>query len=178
MAGFNLQPSEFVKITVALAVSKYISDFQTDLKNTIDQLKLFIIILIPIVIIIFQNDTGSSIVFLSLFFVLFREGISQNYVKSIFSILVLSILSLKVSAPVTAVLATLLIIFYYSFKKKVRNKIIKIISISSLSIITCFGTIFTYENILKNHQKNYIKVWLNLEKDPEKIKQMGKNNFI
>ena len=37
IASFNLQPSEFVKITVALAVSKYISDFQTDLKNTIDQ---------------------------------------------------------------------------------------------------------------------------------------------
>ena len=36
IVGFNLQPSEFVKITVALAVSKYISDFQTDLKNTND----------------------------------------------------------------------------------------------------------------------------------------------
>ena len=48
IASFNLQPSEFVKITVALAVSKYISDFQTDLKNTIDQFKLFLIILIPI----------------------------------------------------------------------------------------------------------------------------------
>ena len=172
IASFNLQPSEFVKITVALAVSKYISDFQTDLKNTIDQFKLFLIILIPIIIIIFQNDTGSSIVFLSLFFVLYREGISQNYVKSIFGIIILSILSLKISAPTTALLAILLIIFYYSFKKKVRNKIIKIISVSSLCVITCFGTIFSYENILKNHQKNYIKVWLNLEKDPEKIKQM------
>ena len=173
IASFNLQPSEFVKITVALAVSKYISDFQTDLKNTIDQFKLFLIILIPIIIIIFQNDTGSSIVFLSLFFVLYREGISQNYVKSIFGIIILSISSLKISAPTTALLAILLIIFYYSlFKKKVRNKIIKIISVSSLCVITCFGTIFSYENILKNHQKNYIKVWLNLEKDPEKIKQM------
>ena len=35
-----------------------------------------------------------------------------------------------------------------------------------------FCTIFTYENILKTHQQNYIKVWLNLEKDPAKIKQM------
>ena len=173
IANFNLQPSEFVKITVALAVSKYISDFQTDLKNTIDQFKLFLIILIPIIIIIFQNDTGSSIVFLSLFFVLYREGISQNYVKSIFGIIILSISSLKISAPTTALLAILLIIFYYSlFKKKVRNKIIKIISVSSLCVMTCFGTIFSYENILKNHQQNYIKVWLNLEKDPEKIKQM------
>ena len=174
IASFNLQPSEFVKITVALAVSKYISDFQTDLKNTIDQFKLFLIILIPIIIIIFQNDTGSSIVFLSLFFVLYREGISQIYLKSIFSIIILSILSLKFSASITAITAILLIILYYSLKIKIRNKIIKVISISLLCLTTCFGTIFTYENLLKTHQQNYIKVWLNLEKDPEKIKQMEK----
>jgi len=170
--GFNLQPSEFVKITVALAVSKYISDFQTDLKNTIDQLKLFLIILIPILIIIFQNDTGSSIVFFSIFFVLYREGISQNYIKSIFAIILLSLASLKLSVIITAFTAICIVIFYYSFKKRARNKIIKIVSVSSLCLITCFGTLFTYENILKNHQRNYIKVWLNLEKDPNKIKQM------
>ncbi len=174
IGGFNLQPSEFVKITVALAFSKYISDFQTDLKNTTDQLKLFLIILIPILIIIFQNDTGSSIVFLSLFFVLYREGISQNYIKSIFSIIILSVLTLKTSALITSLTAISIIILYYTFKKKVRNKIIKIISISSLCFITCLATTFSYENILKEHQKNYIKVWLNLEKDPAKIKQMEK----
>ena len=174
IGGFNLQPSEFVKITVALAFSKYISDFQTDLKNTTDQLKLFLIILIPILIIIFQNDTGSSIVFLSLFFVLYREGISQNYIKSIFSIIILSILTLKVSALITSITAVPIIILYYTFKKKVKNKILKIISISSLCFITCFTTTFSYQNILKEHQKNYIKVWLNLEKDPVKIKQMEK----
>ena len=172
IGGFNLQPSEFVKITTALAISKYISDFQTDLKKTDDQLKLFLIILIPIIIIVFQNDTGSSIVFFSLFFVLYREGISQNYVKSIFSIIILSILSLKISAPIIASTATIIIFFYYLYKKRVRNKIVKTISLSLLCIITCFGTIFTYDNILKNHQKNYIKVWLNLEEDPNKIKQM------
>ena len=172
--GVNLQPSEFVKITVALAVSKYISDFQTDLKNTNDQLKLFLIIFIPIIIIVFQNDTGSSIVFFSLFFVLYREGISQNYLKFIFGIIILSILSLKISAPITATFVMSFILIYYLIKKKVRNKIIKIISLSSLCLITCFGTVFTYDYILKNHQKNYIKVWLNLEKDPSKIKQMEK----
>ena len=172
IGGFNLQPSEFVKITVALAVSKYISDFQTDLKKTNDQLKLFLIIFIPIIIIVFQNDTGSSIVFFSLFFVLYREGISQNYVKAIFSIIILAILSLKLSASVTATVAISFILVYYLFKRKVRNKIIKIISLSSLCLITCFGTIYSYDNILRNHQKNYIKVWLNLEKDPNKIKQM------
>ena len=92
--------------------------------------------------------------------------------EAIFSIIILAILSLKLSASVTASVSISFILIYYLFKRKVRNKIIKIISLSSLCLITCFGTIYSYDNILRNHQKNYIKVWLNLEKDPNKIKQM------
>ena len=171
---FNLQPSEFVKITVALAVSKYISDYQTNLRSVIDQLKLFLIILIPVLIIIFQNDTGSSIVFFSLFFVLYREGISQVYLKSILSIIIISILTLKMSVLISSIMSISFVVLYYLLEKKARNKLVKIFSVSILCLITCFGTIFTYDNILKNHQRNYIKVWLNLEKDPSKIKQMEK----
>ena len=174
IGSFNLQPSEFVKITVALAVSKYISDYQTDLRKISDQSKLFLIILIPIVIIILQNDTGSSIVFFSLFLVLYREGISQNYIKSIFAIIILSIITLKFSLLTSSIIAVLFTTAYYFFKAKTKNKIIKIIVVSFLSLTTCFATTYTYNNILKNHQRNYIKVWLNLEKDPLKIKKMEK----
>lgn len=174
IGSFNLQPSEFVKITVALAVSKYISDYQTDLRKISDQAKLFLIILIPILIIILQNDTGSSIVFFSLFLVLYREGISQNYIKSIFAIIILSIITLKFSLLTSSVIAVLFTTAYYFFKGKTKNKIIKIIVVSFLSLTTCFATTYTYNNILKNHQRNYIKVWLNLEKDPLKIKKMEK----
>ena len=174
IGSFNLQPSEFVKITVALAVSKYISDYQTDLRKVSDQIKLFLIILIPIIIIIFQNDTGSSIVFFSLFLVLYREGISQNYIKSIFAIIILSMLTLKFSLLTSSIIAVFLTIIYYFFKGKTKNKTIKIIGVSFLCLATCFTTSFSYNNILKNHQKNYIKVWLNLEKDPSKIKKMEK----
>lgn len=174
IGSFNLQPSEFVKITVALAVSKYISDYQTDLRKISDQAKLFLIILIPILIIILQNDTGSSIVFFSLFLVLYREGISQNYIKSIFAIIILSIITLKFSLLISSVIAVLFTTAYYFFKGKTKNKIIKIIVVSFLSLTTCFATSYTYNNILKNHQRNYIKVWLNLEKDPLKIKKMEK----
>ena len=174
IGSFNLQPSEFVKITVALAVSKYISDYQTDLRKISDQVKLFLIILIPILIIILQNDTGSSIVFFSLFLVLYREGISQNYIKSIFAIIILSIITLKFSLLISSIIAVLFTTAYYFFKGKTKNKIIKIIVVSFLSLTTCFATTYTYNNILKNHQRNYIKVWLNLEKDPLKIKKMEK----
>ena len=63
LGGFNLQPSEFMKVGVALAVSKYISDFETDLKNLMDQTKLLLIILVPIFFIIFHQDLDRSVVF-------------------------------------------------------------------------------------------------------------------
>ena len=108
LGGFNLQPSEFVKITVALAISKYISDFQTNLKKTIDQFWLFLIILIPVVLIILQNDTGSSIVFFCLFIVFYREGISQKYLLSILAISVLAIFTLKLEDGKTTILLSLI----------------------------------------------------------------------
>ena len=172
LGGFNLQPSEFVKITVALAIAKYISDFQTNLKKTIDQFWLFLIILIPVVIIVLQNDTGSSIVFFCLFIVFYREGISQKYLLSILAISILAIFTLKFSALYSFLFGLVPTILFFLIKRKINNKVIKLFAISMLSLLTCFVVDYTYKNILRTHQQNYIKVWLNLEKDPAKIKKM------
>ncbi len=172
LGGFNLQPSEFVKITVALAISKYISDFQTDLKKTIDQFWLFLIILSPVIIIILQNDTGSSLVFFCLFIVFYREGISQKYLLSIIAISALAIFTLKFSALHSYLFSLVLTILFFFTKRKMNNRIIKGFTISCLCLSTCFVADYSYKNILRTHQQNYIKVWLNLEKDPAKIKKM------
>ena len=172
LGGFNLQPSEFVKITVALAISKYISDFQTNLKKTIDQFWLFLIILTPVLIIILQNDTGSSIVFFCLFIVLYREGISQKYLLAILAISVLAIFTLKFSALHSFLFSLVPTILFFLTKRKMNNKIIWGFAISCLCLLTCFVVDYTYKNVLRTHQQNYIKVWLNLEKDPAKIKKM------
>ena len=115
---FNFQPSEFVKITVALAISKYISDYETDLKKVNDQIKLFLIILIPFSIIIFQNDTGTALVFLSLLLVLYREGISEKYISILFLIIILAVVTLKFSLITSSISSILIVGLYYLLKKK------------------------------------------------------------
>lgn len=171
-SGITLQPSEFMKVGVALAIAKYISDFQTNLKKSQDQIKIFLIIFLPILLIVLQNDTGTSIVFLSLFFVLYREGISQIYLFIAFVILTVSILTIKTSISSVLFLSIILLILNYFYQTRKSRSLIKsaLILIFSLSISVI--TNYTYNNILKTHQKNYISVWLNLEKDPIKIKQM------
>ena len=168
----TVQPSEFMKIGTALATAKFISDFQTNLNKTSDQLKIFLIIFLPVITIILQNDTGTAIVFLSLFFVLYREGISQAYLLIVFIIISISILTIKTSISTSILASVILIVLNYFYQNKKSRKL----SNSLLIFIFCISisgfTNYAYNNILKTHQKNYISVWLNLEKDPAKIKQM------
>ena len=171
-SGITLQPSEFMKVGVALAVAKFISDFQTNLKKSQDQIKIFLIIFLPILVIVLQNDTGTSIVFLSLFFVLYREGISQIYLFIAFVILTVSILTIKTSVSTALFLSIILVFLNYFYQNRKSRSLINSILILIFSLSISIITNYTYSNVLKTHQKNYISVWLNLEKDPIKIKQM------
>ena len=170
--GFTIQPSEFMKAGTALAVAKFISDIQTNMKKLSDQLKLLLIIMLPIMLIILQNDTGTSIVFFSLFFVLYREGISQIYLLIVFIILSISILTIKTSISAAILLSVIIILLNYLYKNKKSRSIMNSSIIFLFCIFMSFLTDYTYKNILKTHQRNYISVWLDLEKDPIKIKQM------
>lgn len=74
IAGFSLQPSEFAKIGTALALSSYLSHYKTDLNNFKYQATAIGIIVLPVLLILLQPDAGSALVFISLFILLFREG--------------------------------------------------------------------------------------------------------
>lgn len=73
----SLQPAEFAKFATALALAKLFSgyNFQLNAKPA-NYLKALTIIILPILLILNQNETGSALTFLALFFVLYREGMS------------------------------------------------------------------------------------------------------
>lgn len=72
--SFKLQPSEFAKFATVLALAKYLGKLGIELKDLKTKIISFVIIIIPALVLL-QNDTGSSLVFLSLILVLYREGI-------------------------------------------------------------------------------------------------------
>lgn len=73
----SLQPAEFAKFATALALAKLFSSYHFDLNaKASNYFRALIIIFIPIVLILLQNETGSALTFLALFFVLYREGMS------------------------------------------------------------------------------------------------------
>ncbi len=133
IGGMTIQPSEFAKVATALAVAKYISDLQTNIKSVKDQLKTVLIISIPAVLILLQNDAGSTIVYASFFFVFYREGIPQIYLLIGFPLLIIGVSSLKFLALPTSIVVTVLIFIHHFFIKKKKRTILNPIAIA----LTC-----------------------------------------
>ncbi len=79
IGGFALQPSEFSKFATALALAKYLGNRTSQRIITLkDQLVSAAIIALPALLILLQNDTGSTLVYTAFILVLYREGISGN----------------------------------------------------------------------------------------------------
>lgn len=170
--GMTLQPSEFAKAATALAVAKYISDLQTNIKDLQDQIKAVLIIIIPAILIVLQNDAGSTIVYAAFFFVFYREGIPQVYLFIGLAILIVAVLTLKFSVLVTAIAVTLIVfVHHFTFKKR-KKSLLQPIILTLVCVIFSFGVQFFSKSILQPHQQDRISLWLRLEKDPEKLEQM------
>lgn len=77
LGPMSIQPAEFGKFATALALGKYFSGYNFSLNaRASNYVKALIIIFLPILLILMQKETGSALVYLALFFVLYREGMS------------------------------------------------------------------------------------------------------
>ncbi len=70
----SLQPAEFAKFATALALAKYMSAYSFTMKSWKSALMLAFLILLPLVLIILQRETGSALVYTAFFLMLYREG--------------------------------------------------------------------------------------------------------
>ena len=73
----RIQPAEFAKIATALAMARMMSNYSFTINNVKHLVRVAMIILLPFIIILLQNDTGSGVVLGSFLFVLYREGLNK-----------------------------------------------------------------------------------------------------
>jgi rod shape determining protein RodA len=71
-----LQPTEFMKFATALALGRYMSHYSFLIRRTADLLRVALLLGLPAVVILLQNDTGSAVVYGSFIFMLYREGLN------------------------------------------------------------------------------------------------------
>jgi len=76
IGGVQIQPAEFAKFATGLALARYMSTFDFNLRKIKSLIIIASIIFIPAILILLQNDTGSALVYFSFVLVLFREGLS------------------------------------------------------------------------------------------------------
>lgn len=172
---FNLQPSELAKAATALALAKYLSDIQTDIKRRKDQLYALLIIVLPALLIIPQPDPGSALVFFALVFVLFREGLPLWYLLLALLAIVLFITTLMFGTVWVAIGLGLIIGVFYMLKKPTyKVPILPVAALFAASLLFSLSVRFVFENVFEQRHRDRFSLWLRLEKDPNKLEEIRK----
>ena len=78
LGPINVQPAEFSKCATALALARLLSSYGFSMAKRSDVVKMVVVVVLPMLLIVLQNETGSALVYLSFFFVLYREGMTGS----------------------------------------------------------------------------------------------------
>lgn len=100
LGPISLQPAEFGKFATALALSKLFDSYNFNLNQKLSNyFRALMIIFVPIILILMQKETGSALVYISLIFVLYREGMSGLVLFSILCAVVYFVIAVKFADP-------------------------------------------------------------------------------
>ena len=167
IGGFGVQPAEFAKMATALALAKFLSSQDVNLHRMKDLAIASLLILMPATIVIFQHDTGSAIVFLTLVIVLYRAGLTGFVPLSFIVIPVLGVLALVIDKLLlSGILATCALITWLFTNRKFKTVVV-IVSVLAGMILFVFSVDFGVNHILREHQRNRIQVLLGQTLDPK-----------
>ena len=167
--SFGLQPSEFAKFATALALAKYLSDIQTNIRRLDHQVKAFIIIAIPAILIVPQPDPGSALVYAAFFFPLYREGLSGFYLITGLSAVAVFILTLIIGPIwVSVVVAVIALVMFFMKSRKGPGKVL-ISVFAIISIALSFSVNYIFENVFEQRHRDRFNIVLGKEVDSRGI---------
>lgn len=173
--GFGFQPSEFVKTAAALLLAKLLSDTQINIKQFSHQVLALAVFGFPVILIMLQPDAGSAMIFISLVFVLYREGLPSWYLWTGFIAIILFVLALIIKPVFIVILALMIMIIHYIFNRRINRNPLVYGIIFVLITGFVFSVDYVYENVLESHQKDRINVLLgkdvNMQKEGYNLNQ-------
>lgn len=164
IGGINFQISELMKVTTLLAAANYLTSQRNvsagNLQHSLAVTGLFII---PIALLLLQNDTGTALIFAAVLPVmLFWSGLPNTLTLLLVLIALVGYTTLfSITAGITT-LSILLLLFYF-FQRERRMVWIGLI----VGIVVMTGVEVGTEQVLKPHQKARIEAFINPEGDPQ-----------
>jgi rod shape determining protein RodA len=169
IGSFTLQPSEFAKAATSLALAKYLSDTQINLKDVNRQVQALAIVFLPVMLILPQPDPGSAMIYSIFIIVLFREGLPSWYVWTGFITILLFVLTL-VLEPQYVILMALLVIVLVHYKSRIGDRNV-VLSAMLFAIISGFvlSVNYVFTNVFKQHHRDRFNILLGKEVDMKGI---------
>lgn len=165
LGSFSFQPSEFAKPITALALAKYLSDMNSNLKRIKIQFYSFLIVLIPFMLIAFQPDLGTSIIFLSFILVFYKVGLPSIYMNFFVGFIILFFLTIILGSNNVIILLVISILFSFLFKKLKKKGFKKILIYGSVFSLFIFSVDFIFNNIFEQRHRDRFNVVIGVERD-------------
>jgi rod shape determining protein RodA len=163
--GFSLQPSEFAKPFTALALAKYLSDINSNIKTIKTQFYSFLIILIPIILIILQPDPGTIIIFLSFFLVFYKIGLPSIYMNFFIGFIILFFATILLSPNYVMIFLTFLTLLLLYFLRKKSYNIKKILVYATVFSVFIYSVDFIFNNVFEQRHRDRFNIVMGLEED-------------
>jgi rod shape determining protein RodA len=160
IGSFTIQPSEFAKAATSLALAKYLSDTQINLKDVNRQVQALAIVFLPVLLILPQPDPGSALIYSIFIVVLYREGLPSWYVWTGFITILLFVLTL-VLEPYAVILIALGVLIIIHFKGRAVDRNILLSGIL-LAVISAFvlSVDYVFDHIFKQHHRDRFNILL------------------
>ena len=165
----SIQPAEFAKVATALALAKYLDVPGINLTKRKDLMFIGGIIVLPCILILASNETGSTLVFASFVIMLYREGL-PSWIPAVgitaAALFVLALVFPKLYIFIgIAVLLGLIIVLMPRYSRTLTNLLaMGLVGIVMIGYVT--GVDFFVNNVLQKHQRNRIKVLVDPKIDP------------
>jgi len=164
--GLKFQPSEFAKFSTALILAKVFDSSNLKVDSIKSLIKVSTLILIPFILILFQGDTGTALVYFSFFLVLLREGLSLKFFFIALSFVVIFMMGIILEKTILYTIFTILFLIIVGLSIKDFKRIINSSIFFVLVILVINGQDFLMNNVLKPHQKKRIESLINPNADP------------
>ena len=191
IGSFRLQPAEFAKFATCMAIAKFLSNTNIKLLDFKTKVISGAIIGLPIILILLQGDAGSALVYLAFIFLMYREGLSGNFLLAglfavILFVVTLVLQSTRIELPfgymASGKLILLLVLFIIAMLVVIpywRNRMARggmgqlkmVMLIVSATLVLSAGYVYSvdyvFNDVLSEHQRSRINELLAITSDPK-----------
>jgi len=158
---FRLQPAEFSKISMSLLLATIMSSYDYKFTNPKDMAKTIGVLLLPMMVILLEKETGSALVYLGFILVLYREGMTGWILVMGLVAILLFIMTLLIN-PFVAILILMGIIFVLAAVKSQRTIFVLILGAITVTLSAFLPRIGKIESISELYARFTPQIWLTL----------------